>query len=66
MRVTVNGESTPIDDGATVADLLKSLEVNVTHVAVDRNCELAPRREHAQTTLRDGDRLEIVTLVGGG
>jgi sulfur carrier protein len=35
-------------------------------VAVEVNLEVVPRAQHAQTRLRDGDRLEVVTLVGGG
>ena len=35
-------------------------------LAVERNLELAPRTEHAATPLAPGDRVEVVTLVGGG
>jgi sulfur carrier protein len=35
-------------------------------VAVEVNLEVVPRDRHAETTLHDGDRLEVVTLVGGG
>jgi thiamine biosynthesis protein ThiS len=33
---------------------------------VERNLILIPREEHANCRLEEGDRLEIVTLVGGG
>ena len=36
------------------------------YVAVEVNLELVPRRRHAEHVLRDGDRVEVVTLVGGG
>ena len=35
-------------------------------VAVERNLEVVPRKDHATTELRDGDRIEIVHFVGGG
>jgi thiamine biosynthesis protein ThiS len=35
-------------------------------VAVEHNLQVVPRARHEQTTLSEGDRLEIVTLVGGG
>ncbi len=38
----------------------------VDEVAVERNLELAPRTRHAETRLAPGDRVDIVTLVGGG
>jgi len=66
MKITVNEQSRQIDDGATVAALLAELGLADRHVAVEVNLELVPRAEHASHQLADGDRLEIVTLVGGG
>jgi sulfur carrier protein len=66
MTIQVNGEPQQIDDGASVADLLSALGVTTAHVAVELNLEVVPRAAHAQTILHDGDRLEVVTLVGGG
>jgi sulfur carrier protein len=64
--VTCNGESRLVAEGATVAELLKDLGLEPKHVAVEVNLELVPRARHAEHRLADGDRLEIVTLVGGG
>jgi sulfur carrier protein len=66
MQVLVNGQPRQLDDGATVAALLAELEVAQPHVAVELNLEVVPRARHAETVIRDGDRLEVVTLVGGG
>lgn len=66
MDITVNGELKQVDDGATIAALLETLGLEARHLAVERNLELVPRAEHARTALRAGDRLEVVTLVGGG
>jgi sulfur carrier protein len=33
---------------------------------VEVNGELVPKKRHAEHQVRDGDRVEIVTLVGGG
>lgn len=66
MQVTVNGQPRPIADGATVAELLDELQLSGKPVAVEVNLELVPRQRHAQHRLSEGDRLEIVTLVGGG
>jgi sulfur carrier protein len=46
--------------------LLASLNLKTRAVAVERNREIVPSAQHAECTLQDGDRLEIVTLVGGG
>jgi sulfur carrier protein len=66
MRIEVNGERREVAHGTTVLDLLRELDVTQPHVAVEVNLEVVPRTRHAETLLRDGDRLEVVTLVGGG
>jgi sulfur carrier protein len=64
--VQVNGEPRDVDEGTTVATLVQSLGLTAPHVAIELNLDVVPRAQHAETYLRDGDRLEIVTLVGGG
>jgi len=66
MRVTVNGENKDFASETTVGVLVASYKFNPKHVAVEVNCELVPRRTYDATPLREGDRVEIVTLVGGG
>jgi sulfur carrier protein len=66
MTIQVNGQPREIDAGASVAKLLDELGVTQPHVAVELNLEVVPRARHSETLLREGDRLEIVTLVGGG
>ena len=66
MNIFVNGVSREVPDSATIAALLRELEVTERHVAVEVNLELVPRARHGEHRLREGDRLEVVTLVGGG
>ena len=66
MNIQVNGEGREIAAGSTVANLLGELGVTQPHVAVEVNLEVVPRAEHREAVLRDGDRVEVVTLVGGG
>lgn len=66
MDIFVNGQPRRIEDGATVAALLVELGLDPRQLAVERNLELVPRAEHAVTPLAPGDRIEVVTLVGGG
>jgi thiamine biosynthesis protein ThiS len=66
MNLRVNGELREVPTGCTVTQLLELLEIRVKHVAVERNGLIAPRAAHAETTLAEGDELEVVTLVGGG
>jgi sulfur carrier protein len=66
MEITVNGQARHAADDATVATLLDELKLTGKPVAVEVNLELVPRSFHAEHRLSDGDRIEIVTLVGGG
>lgn len=66
MQVYVNEEPREVEAGATVAWLIDQLGLEARYLAVERNRELVPRRGHADCVLAEGDRLEIVTLVGGG
>lgn len=66
MQLTVNGESRAFQGVADVAMLVSALGLDTRKVAVERNLEIVPRSAYAKTSLKDGDRIEIVAFVGGG
>lgn len=66
MRCVVNGEAQELPDAASVAELLRLRGLEKSACAVEVNASLVPKREHAGLALAEGDRVEIVTLVGGG
>ena len=66
IRLQVNGERREFDRDLTVSELLEELEVGAPAIAVEVNKDVVPRSEHGACVLRDGDRVEIVTFVGGG
>ncbi|QEG36824.1 Sulfur carrier protein ThiS [Bythopirellula goksoeyrii] len=66
MQLSVNGKKRELPDGSTVAELIAELALDPRMLAVERNLELVPRAQHSQTPLEEGDRVEVVTLVGGG
>ena len=66
MRLLINGESREFPASLTVADLVKALDHAGKRIAVERNGEIVARCRHAETTLVDGDRIEIVVAVRGG
>jgi len=66
MQILFNGEPRETADGATIAALLAQFELTPSRVAVEVNYDLVPRERHAAHVLRPGDRIEVVTLVGGG
>ena len=65
MRIQVNGDTREVAAG-TILTLVGELGLDPRKVAVERNLEIVPRSLHAQTTLVEGDRIELVVFVGGG
>ena len=66
MKILVNNAEKEVADNLSVFDLLNELKVNRHHVAVEINLDLVPREQHEEYRISEGDRIEIVTLVGGG
>ena len=66
IEVNVNGAAQSLVPDTDIAALLERLQLAGKRVAVERNGEIVPRSRFAQTTLTEGDRLEIVVAVGGG
>jgi len=66
MKLIVNGQPREMADGPTVADLLACEKIEQVRVAIELNGQVVPRRDFSTVRLREGDRVEVVTLVGGG
>ena len=66
MKITVNGNERDVAEGTTIAQLVTELQLRTDRIATERNLSVVPKAAYANTTLVDGDRLEIVTFVGGG
>ena len=66
MDLVVNGAARAVQDGATLLDLLASLELRPGSVVVEHNGTALLRSELAGAVLADGDRLELVRAVAGG
>jgi len=67
MKVRINGEIKEIDGNVkNISQLLKFLGVDERFVAVELNREVVYKEDFADTALKDGDTVEIVSFVGGG
>jgi sulfur carrier protein len=68
MRLYLNGEELEVPEDTTIFELIKSLNIQVREVgfAVAVNEEVVPKSKYESYKLSDGDRVEIVHLVGGG
>jgi len=66
IQIHVNGQAQTCRCDATVADLLRDLEIRTERVAVELNLEILDRAMFDQRLLKDGDRVEIMSFIGGG
>ncbi len=66
MICIVNNEPKELPENTSVADLICMLGLAGGICAAEVDKQLVPKREHAERVLCDGQRVEIVTLVGGG
>ena len=64
-RITLNGD--PLNTSAcNLAELITELKLDKRLIAVERNLEVVPKSAYGETLLADGDRVEIVHMIGGG
>lgn len=66
MTLHINGEQRDFPEGLNVAALVAHLGMKPDRVAVELNLEIVPRSQWEMTTLKNGDKLEVVHFVGGG
>ena len=66
MLITVNSNTRDVTDGTTMLQLIETLGFGQKRVAVEVNTELVVKAEWAGHVLKPGDRVEIVSFVGGG
>jgi sulfur carrier protein len=66
ITLQINGESRVCLSHTSLPRFLEQLGMNPRMVAVEYNGEILHRQFWEETTMKEGDRLEIVTIVGGG
>ena len=66
IRVVANGTAFDVDDGTNVSAFIRSRDLDPRYVVVELNGEPLERPRYEETTLADGDRLELVRAVAGG
>jgi sulfur carrier protein len=66
VTIEFNGTEERVDESTTILELLDRSGVESRYCAVEVNQELLPRTHFGTYRIQDGDRIEVVTLVGGG
>jgi len=68
MKLQINGEPRTFDSVSpfTLAAVIESLGMKPDRIAIELNRDIVPRDRWSETTLNEGDQLEVVHFVGGG
>ncbi len=66
MNYIVNGNERSSDSEITLSTLLQELSLDPTVVVAEKNREIVDRDEYDNTSIREGDNLELLSFVGGG
>lgn len=66
VTIVFNGNEEEVEESTTILDLVERSGVEPRYCAVEVNMEIVPRAHYASHHVLNGDRVEIVTLVGGG
>ena len=64
--ITINGQKTELLSPVSVTDYLEQNQYRPNRIAVELNGEILPKSHYADTMVKDGDSMEIVSFVGGG
>ena len=64
--IRLNGRDHSVAEGESLAELVGSLDLDRGGVAIEINRTIVPRSQYGQRVLVADDRVEIVTIMGGG
>lgn len=66
MKIVLNGKEETLPDGLTVRELLDRMKVAPELVACEHNREIVRRKDYPNVRISEGDRIEIIQMIGGG
>ncbi|MEI7474932.1 MAG: sulfur carrier protein ThiS [bacterium] len=66
IKIYLNGNDKEIDKDSTVEQVVSTFDMKNPMFVVELNLNIVQKNEYSATTLKDGDKLEVVTFFGGG
>ena len=66
MNIIVNGETKNISENKSIQDLVSDLKLHKDKIVIEHNAKILKSDEWNETTLKNNDKLEIISFVGGG
>ena len=65
-KIVLNGKETEIAENITLSKLLENLKISPQMVACEINAKIIRRAQYPQTPISEGDKIEILQMIGGG
>ena len=66
IKIILNGEEKNIEANLTISDLVSDLNLDIEKIAIEKNLEIVHNNAFSLTNICDGDKIEIVSFIGGG
>ena len=66
MNIILNNESDEVHDGITIKELLDDKKIQTQYIAIEINKKIIPKSSYYKHELKEGDKIEIITAIGGG
>ena len=66
MNILLNNKPEKLFDGSTVKKLLENKNIKNKYYAVEINRKIIPKSDYKTYVIKDGDKIEIITAIGGG
>jgi len=66
MKIIVNGKEIETQESISLIELIKERSYNLKFLAVELNNNIVDSEKYEETVLKSGDKLEVVSFVGGG
>ncbi len=64
--IYLNGKPAEVSEGISLAELVRERQYCLDYIAAELNGEIVPKQQYEDTILHNGDKLEVVSFVGGG
>lgn len=66
MNILLNNMPEKLFEGSTIKKLLENKNIKNKYYAVEINRKIIPKSDHETYVIKDGDKIEIITAIGGG
>jgi thiamine biosynthesis protein ThiS len=66
IKIILNGEDYLAEKNQTIDNLILKLNLDISKIAIEKNLQIIPPEEFALSTIKENDKIEIVSFIGGG